>query len=203
MAFSLARRAGAARGVGALGGRVRSRARGRRPFLSMRRDVSRIRDVNAAQFSRPRGSGRLSLQPGAESSAGIVLNGPLRGGPVQVGFGFFLLNPRAVFTQATSSHAEARSPRFVRVRPASSRNPIPVDSRRSPSTRHWGGSARRGRASGAACVRGRVREETNRQESTGIDRSRVCPCGAKRTRATAQGRERVDSGAARREGPRA
>ena len=28
---------------------------------------------------------------------------------------FFLLNPRAVFTQATSSHAEARSPRFVRV----------------------------------------------------------------------------------------
>ena len=26
---------------------------------------------------------------------------------------FFLLNPRAVFTQATSSHAEARSPRFV------------------------------------------------------------------------------------------
>ncbi|MGN0888582.1 MAG: hypothetical protein ACI4UY_06835, partial [Kiritimatiellia bacterium] len=59
------------------------------------------------------------------------------------------------------------------------------------------------RASGAECVRGRVREETNRQESTGIDRSRVCPCGAKRTRATAQGRERVDSGAARREGPRA
>ena len=30
------------------------------------------------------------------------------------GCGFFLLNPRAVFTQATSSHAEARSPRFVR-----------------------------------------------------------------------------------------
>ena len=88
------------------------------------------------------------------------------------------------------------------LRPASSRNPIPVDSRRFPSTRHWGGSARRGRASGAACERGRVREETNRQESTGIDRSRVCPCGAKRTRATAQGRERVDSGAARREGPR-
>ena len=82
------------------------------------------------------------------------------------------------------------------------RDPIPVDSRRFPSTRHWGGSARRGRASGAACERGRVREETNRQESTGIDRSRVCPCGAKRTRATAQGRERVDSGAARREGPR-
>ena len=26
-----------------------------------------------------------------------------------------MLNPRAVFTQATSSHAEARSPRFVRV----------------------------------------------------------------------------------------
>ena len=31
-----------------------------------------------------------------------------------VGCGFFLLNPRAVFTQATSSHAEARSPQFVR-----------------------------------------------------------------------------------------
>ena len=30
------------------------------------------------------------------------------------GCDFFLLNPRAVFTQATSSHAEARSPRFVR-----------------------------------------------------------------------------------------
>ena len=30
-----------------------------------------------------------------------------------LGCGFFLLNPRAVFTQATSSHAEARSPRFV------------------------------------------------------------------------------------------
>ena len=29
------------------------------------------------------------------------------------GCGFFLLIPRAVFTQATSSHAEARSPRFV------------------------------------------------------------------------------------------
>ena len=34
--------------------------------------------------------------------------------PVNTGCGFFLLNPRAVFTQATSSHAEARSPRFVR-----------------------------------------------------------------------------------------
>ena len=43
-----------------------------------------------------------------------------------------------------------------------------------------------------------VREGTNRQESTGIDRSRVCPCGARRTRATAQGRDRVDSGVARR-----
>ena len=31
-----------------------------------------------------------------------------------VGYDFFLLNPRAVFTQATSSHAEARLPRFVR-----------------------------------------------------------------------------------------
>ena len=31
---------------------------------------------------------------------------------------FFLLNPRAVFTQATSSHPEARSPRFVRVLPS-------------------------------------------------------------------------------------
>ena len=35
--------------------------------------------------------------------------------PARIGCGFFLLNPRAVFTQATSSHAEARSPRFVRV----------------------------------------------------------------------------------------
>ena len=59
---------------------------------------------------------------------------------------FFLLNPSAVFTQATSSHAEARSPRFVRVRPASSRNPIPVDSRRFLSTRLWGGSAQPRRA---------------------------------------------------------
>ena len=33
---------------------------------------------------------------------------------------FFLLNPRAVFTQATSSHTEARSPRFVRVLAAAS-----------------------------------------------------------------------------------
>ena len=49
-----------------------------------------------------------------------------------------------------------------------------------------------------ACERGRVREETNRQESTGIDRSRVCPCGAKHETATAQGRDRVDSGVARR-----
>ena len=48
-------------------------------------------------------------------------------------------------------------------------------------------------------MRGRVREGTNRQESTGIDRSRVCPCGARRTRATAQGPGRVDSGAARRD----
>ena len=32
------------------------------------------------------------------------------------GCGFFLLNPRSVFTQATSSRAEARSPRFVRGR---------------------------------------------------------------------------------------
>ena len=43
-----------------------------------------------------------------------------------------------------------------------------------------------------------VHEGTNRQESTGIDRGRVCPCGARRTRSTAQGRGRVGSGAARR-----
>ena len=53
--------------------------------------------------------------------------------------------------------------------------------------------------SGDACVRGRVREGTNRQESTGIDRSRVCPCGARHETATAQGLDRVGSGAARRD----
>ena len=49
---------------------------------------------------------------------------------VEGGCGFSLLNPRAVFTQATSSHAEARSPRFV------------VDPRSLPDNcqdgdRHW------------------------------------------------------------------
>ena len=55
--------------------------------------------------------------------------------------------------------------------PASSRNPIPVDSRRFPSTRHWGGSARRGRASGAECVRRRI--DRSRQESTGVEFARA------------------------------
>ena len=157
---------------------------------------------------RPPYQVRPFARPGHRQLGPFGTNGPytfcLHPAKIAKGCGFFLLNPSAVFTQATSSHAESdRLDLCGSLRPASSRNPIPVDSRRFPPTRHWGGSARRGRASGAACVRGRVREETNRQESTGIDRSRVCPCGAKRTRATAQGRERVDSGAARREGPRA
>ena len=86
---------------------------------------------------------------------------------------FRLLNKIVVLR---SDGKEARSPRFVRVRPASSRNPIPVDSRRFPSTRHWGGSARRGRASGAACVRAacvRRRIDRSRQESTGVEFARA------------------------------
>ena len=47
-----------------------------------------------------------------------------------IGCGFFLLNPRAVFTQATSSHAEARSPRFVV-------DPRPLPDNCQDGARHW------------------------------------------------------------------
>ena len=46
------------------------------------------------------------------------------------GCDFFLLNPRAVFTQATSSHAEARSPRFVV-------DPRPLPDNCQDGARHW------------------------------------------------------------------
>ena len=101
-----------------------------------------------------------------------------------------LAPPRCAFRASTRQPGPPRPPgrrrRVEKWSGGSARNSIPVDSalRRLGATR--------------ACVMGRVREGTNRQESTGIDRSRVCPCGAKHETATAQGRDRVGSGAARR-----